>query len=157
MAVTVHALDSNFNMVNELIAFKEVRQQHTGENLAQVYREIISDYKLTGKIGCITVDNASNNDTFIASLLKSGDLRSKEYHVRCFGHVLNLAAQAVLFEIKDKINNLREGIKAIKWNVRLTDTLKELCVKEVIDYKAVILDVVTRWNSTVDMLQLLYI
>lgn len=153
MAVTVHCLDENFKLINELIAFKEVRQQHTGENLAKVYREVIADFGLEGQIGCITVDNAANNDTFIKSLINSKDLSDKEHHVRCFGHVLNLAAQSVLYEIRDKIDNLREGIKVIKWSTKLTDLLREQCSKEVIEYKAVVLDVVTRWNSTVDMLQ----
>jgi len=153
MAITLHSLDDNFEMVNELIAFKEVRQEHTGENLAKVYRDVIAEYGLGGQIGCITLDNAANNNTFISSLVQTGDLSSKECHVRCFGHVLNLAAQAVLHEIRDKIDNLREGIKAIKWSTNFTDLLQEQCAKEVIEYKAIVLDVVTRWNSTVDMLQ----
>lgn len=153
MAVTIHGLDDNFVPHSFLIGFKELRVNHSGENIATCYREIVNDeFNLKGKVGTICTDNAKNNDTFIKCLLDSEDLDSPECHIRCFGHVLNLAAGVVLKEVSDKLTILREAIKKIKWSAILVDRLEKLCLEEKIHYKALILDVATRWNSSVDML-----
>jgi hypothetical protein len=58
------------------------------------------------------MDNASNNDTFVrelASLLKkSKDIawNSERLRFRCFSHILNLAGQATLNEMKDEIDKV---------------------------------------------------
>jgi hypothetical protein len=43
-------------------------------------------------IMAIMVDNAFNNDTFMAP----DWLMSNEHHIRCFAHVLNLVAKGLL-------------------------------------------------------------
>jgi len=56
----------------------------------------------------ITLDNASNNDTFVrklsAKLQEETNIKwnSEDNRFRCFSHVLNLAAQAALYKIKDE-------------------------------------------------------
>jgi hypothetical protein len=50
---------------------KELRGEHSGENLASVLLEVIEDYQIISKIGYIIIDNAENNDTMIARLSTS--------------------------------------------------------------------------------------
>jgi hypothetical protein len=60
----------------------------------------------------ITLDNASNNDTFVRKL--SAKLREEanidwnfeDFRFRCFSHILNLAAQAALDKIKNEIDKV---------------------------------------------------
>ncbi|CAE6441197.1 unnamed protein product [Rhizoctonia solani] len=53
------------------------------------------------KIGCITLDNASNNNTLMQELAQAFESRGiefdeKENWIRCFPHVMNLAVNAIL-------------------------------------------------------------
>jgi hypothetical protein len=52
---------------------------------------------LTSKIGFITLDNASNNDTAINELGERLGVNGPKQRIRCFGHILNLFAKALLF------------------------------------------------------------
>ncbi|PKY60469.1 hypothetical protein RhiirA4_301415, partial [Rhizophagus irregularis] len=53
----------------------------------------------------VTMDNASNNVTFLQAVenelsKKFIDFNSKDKHVRCLAHVMNLAAQQALITLK---------------------------------------------------------
>ena len=100
----------------------------------------------------ITTDNASNKDVFIQELLDKNYLLSPESHIRCFAHVLNLVAQEITSEIRTSIDNLREIIKIIRTSPRILEQFKKICEETNIKYVKPILDVVTRWNSTFEML-----
>jgi nucleoside-diphosphate-sugar epimerase len=52
----------------------------------------------------ITCDNASNNDTMVKELQKLSPYFNKRNRTRCFLHVLNLVAKALMkaFELPDK-------------------------------------------------------
>ena len=105
----------------------------------------------TVKILTITLDNASNNDSFIQSLIPDV-IRGGEYHIRCFAHVANLAAQDALKSIEPVIQQLRMGIKCVRMSTKYLESLEQLCAVNQIPFVKPILDVKTRWNSTFDML-----
>jgi hypothetical protein len=100
----------------------------------------------------VTTDNASNNDTFIRYLLDVDVIADKECHIRCFAHVLNLAAEAALAEIKPEIENLRTLIKAVKHRRIVGEAMSNGCAELNLPYKKPFLNVATRWNSTYEML-----
>lgn len=58
------------------------------------------------------MDNALNNDTFMRELAyllkKNEDIEwdSERLRFRCFSHILNLAGQAALSEMKDEIDKV---------------------------------------------------
>ena len=81
-------------------------------------------------------------------------LSNAEHHIRCFGHVLNLACGDVLNEIFDKIENIRTIAKRIKYSALYLDKLKQDCNQEdpKVEFRKVILDVKVRWNSTLALL-----
>ena len=55
------------------------------------------------KIGFITTDNASNNDTFFRNLGILLEIQNpEEMHVRCACHILNLITQTFLKETPQK-------------------------------------------------------
>lgn len=72
MAVTSHfcKLDGNndLRLETQLLAFRYVTTDHSGASLAKILFDILRDYGITGKVGQITMDNASNNNTFMTSL-----------------------------------------------------------------------------------------
>jgi hypothetical protein len=98
--ITWHYCDENFELQSGLLAFMPFDGSHTGENIAGKFKEALDTFRIRfSQVMAITVDNASNNDTFISSLVRTGVLSNKEAHIRCFAHVLNLAAQDALKEI----------------------------------------------------------
>jgi len=44
---------------------------HTGKSIAEAVYTVLDDYILIKKIGCITIDNASNNVKFFDILLEN--------------------------------------------------------------------------------------
>jgi hypothetical protein len=89
-----------------LLEFELLQGRHTGENLAGYVYDILETYKLKTKLFCITTDNATNNDTLTASLedrLANEDMivfDPSEQHIPCVAHVLNLAVQTFLRNLK---------------------------------------------------------
>ncbi|EFP86205.2 uncharacterized protein PGTG_12161 [Puccinia graminis f. sp. tritici CRL 75-36-700-3] len=71
---------------------------HTGEYLAQTVSLVVEKFGIQDKICGIVSDNASNNKVMVSELKKKKWARFKgETHwIRCFAHVLNLIAQAIL-------------------------------------------------------------
>ena len=113
MAITVHFINEDWHLFSFLLDFIWFQSQHSGTEISNVFKSVIIDFKLKERLLAICADNASNNDTFIQDLLDTGYLKDREGHIRCFGHVLNLAAQDALREIQTSIDSLREGIKSL--------------------------------------------
>ena len=45
-----------------MLALVDIEGEHSGENLARYLQEVVDDWGLSGKLGYIQMDNASNND-----------------------------------------------------------------------------------------------
>ncbi|KAF7372427.1 HAT family dimerization domain-containing protein [Mycena venus] len=120
MAVTTHWLQATLintpagpqyklTLRTDLVGFLRVPGHHDGEHLATAFLYIIDRIDIASKIsrlGWVTLDNASNNDTFMTFLEIEFDkrkipFRKSERHIRCFPHIVNLACKAVLGAITD--------------------------------------------------------
>jgi len=106
LAITAHYADSEFKLYEELLDFFHIPDRHTGRNLAVRLHKILHEYNIHTKLYCITTDNASNNGKMIKILRKL--LRKEDgiewdgprHHVPCFAHVINLAVQSFLKNLK---------------------------------------------------------
>ena len=101
LGAVAHWLDSNYKLQSTVIGMLRFYGQHTGDNQANCFFEIIKPYNIIDKIGYFTLDNASNNGTamqYIARKLHEHDLSFNpiERRFRCFGHVINLVVKAFL-------------------------------------------------------------
>ncbi|CAB4493214.1 unnamed protein product [Rhizophagus irregularis] len=140
-------------------------------NIKEAFLKSLSSYNIESKILGVTTDNASNNITFLQVVedeLSKKFIRfeSKDKHVHCLTHVMNLAAQQALTTLKaiednepsnensggSLIHKLRTLIKKIKASPQQQEKFKAQCKVANISNLNVILDVRTRWNSTHDML-----
>lgn len=102
MAVVAHYIDSNYKVRTRLIALRRLYGHHGGDNQAELLLEIIHEYEIVNEIGYFVTDNAKNNDTAIDIVLKRllprlTDKQRKQRRLRCWGHIMNLAAKAFLF------------------------------------------------------------
>jgi hypothetical protein len=100
MAVTAHWIgrtpEGGLEMKSTLAGFRWVKDKHSGDNIAAHFMDILDELDMTHKIGGITMDNASNNNTAMDSLEQSLTargimFRAKHQRIRCFAHIINLA------------------------------------------------------------------
>ncbi|KEY70678.1 hypothetical protein S7711_10324, partial [Stachybotrys chartarum IBT 7711] len=118
MAVTAHFLDRQGHHQSRLLAFRRQLGCHSGDNLAVTLSQIVREWEIEDRVGTVISDNASSNDNclqhFYGSLdteMTPADVRARR--MRCYGHILNLAARAFLygedfeaFEAESQVFNL---------------------------------------------------
>jgi hypothetical protein len=80
-----------------LLCLPELLRGHTGSEVALLILDSIQSFGISGKIGYITSDNASANDTAMSALSKHiPEWDPVQHRTRCLGHCINLAAQAFM-------------------------------------------------------------
>ncbi|XP_051170278.1 uncharacterized protein LOC127287402 [Leptopilina boulardi] len=79
--------------------------EHAGRDIAAVFYKAINEFNIKEKILGITVDNASSNTTFMWELTFLMDFDHENQHFRCYAHIINLAVQDLLKELKLKASN----------------------------------------------------
>jgi predicted nucleotidyltransferase len=91
--------DSGFSQRDILIAFRNLFGDHTGEALASVTADVLSDYDVAKKLHCFVGDNATNNDeTYSSALnLRLGLSLDGSHRIRCTGHIINLVVKAIIY------------------------------------------------------------
>ena len=115
----------------------------------------LQDWNIESKIFAITLDNASVNDNFVATLQENlvakGQLlrKGKLFHCQCAAHVLNLIVQEGFKAISGATKNIRESVKYVKSSQARKQQFEALVEQVGIPAgKRPPLDIVTRWNST---------
>lgn len=83
-----------------LLGLKEIQGRHTAKTLALVLEATLIEYGIKHRLGYTMSDNASTNDACVEALtliccpkLRTRAMRDRR-RLRCFGHVVNLSAQA---------------------------------------------------------------
>jgi hypothetical protein len=112
-AVIAHFVDEDYSVKTALIGFRDLEGPHTGENIAESVRTVCEEYDIVSKVGCLVLDNAKNNDTCVQALARSwgwGQEQVKQRRLRCFGHIINLVAQA--FALGEKQTDFEVALKA---------------------------------------------
>ncbi|KAJ3510755.1 hypothetical protein NMY22_g15875 [Coprinellus aureogranulatus] len=80
-----------------VLDFIKLTKAHLGVYLAARIAECVQDWGLKDKIMAFVGDNTSNNDTLVQELKELVlSFHGQEHQVRCFAHVLNLVAGAIL-------------------------------------------------------------
>lgn len=138
-----------------LLDFIPMPQSHTGSYLNEKLTELVEFFDIKDKIAAITADGASNNKCSIAlfnSLLSFQNLPQVEF-VCCFCHILNNVVQYATASLCETIEKARTICLAIKRSSNLNRALEEACRRNFVQFKKVLIDVDTRWNSLYLMLQ----
>jgi hypothetical protein len=113
MGVMAYYIDKDWVLQEELIGFENLRSVHSGQALATVVNDLLTNLKLTGRVISITTDNASNNHTMIDeinsyledALENDRFLDGKIQHIPCLSHMLQLAVKALLGTIRLRPTN----------------------------------------------------
>jgi hAT family C-terminal dimerisation region len=106
IAITAHWIDSDFIMHEELLDFTEIPGSHKGIRLADHVYKVLKAFDIQHKLFCITTDNAENNRMMskcLSTLLHNNDgiiWDPIQNHIDCLAHVLNLAVQSFIANLK---------------------------------------------------------
>lgn len=79
------------------LGLPEVSTKHTGPNIAAEILDVIDSYQIQYKISYFTLGNAKNNDTAMEIIGAELGFVGSRRRGRCFGHILNVSAKAILF------------------------------------------------------------
>lgn len=158
MVVTAHFIDKNWQYHRKVISFFKVKG-HKGDDIGKNLQRCLLDWGLE-KVMCVTVDNASSNDSGVSYLrrhmnnAKTSIAEGKYLHMRCAAHIVNLIVQDGLKEVDTSVKRVRAAVKYIKNGTSRLAKFKELAEEEKVDTKAFLhVDICTRWNSTYLMLK----
>ncbi|CAJ0586536.1 unnamed protein product, partial [Mesorhabditis spiculigera] len=153
----VHFVDDNFCRVNELIAVTDTtKKQHTAAGLSEVAKNALERVGLCGQ-RCFgfTTDSARKEAASVKQYFVKQD-NSLGVWNPCICHLLNLIVQAAcaIPEIKTEIDRVRRIMASIRSSSVLRKEFEnaQLAVNLRPPRRAV-LDVKTRWNTTVEMLR----
>ena len=108
LAITAHWTSSNYKAVATLLVIRELNEEHTGENMAEIVYQVAKEYGIVDKLGSFMMDNATNNNRALKELnsLIQNDrgigFDPVETRLRCFGHIMNLVVKDLLYGAKKK-------------------------------------------------------
>lgn len=160
MAITLHFINWNYNLIHFLLAFEELPVPHDGENIAAACMEAFKRFGIQNSMSGGVFDNASNNANAVSILLRSNIIKMEELlHNRCSCHILNLIVQEGLSLLKDELQTLRSLCGQIRTPKQM-DTFLHFVKKQFGDETPThkyspfpAKDCLTRWNSTYNMIK----
>ena len=149
MTVTAHCIDGDWKLQNFVLQTRQISESHTGVNIAAVLDAAVEEWELihNGQDIPIVTDNASNMYTAVKEAKHLGP------HVGCFAHVLNLACQNAL-KVSTVARLLGRVRRIVAFFHRSSIAAALLVQKQKLlqlPQHKLIMDVVTRWNSSYDM------
>ena len=102
LGVVGHWATESGQLVSTTLGFRRFFGSHSGANIAETVIKVLDTYQIASKLGYITTDNATNNDSALVELSKLLALRDIKFkpeimRVRCFGHIINLVVKGFLW------------------------------------------------------------
>lgn len=106
LTVTGHWIDADWNLQEQVLAFREIVGNHSGANTGALLIEILGEYGLVDpdRLGWGTADGSTVCDKAIAVLAKSVDPTgklwvAKERRARCMEHAIHCASRAFVNKV----------------------------------------------------------
>ncbi|KAH0282303.1 hypothetical protein KCU62_g9823, partial [Aureobasidium sp. EXF-3399] len=102
LSITARFIASDGKLSKALLALYKLPSGHAGAERAPLFFDTIVNYGIKQKVGYITSDNATCNDTMMSHLATLSSERLSidrdpiQHRTRCFGHQVNLASQALI-------------------------------------------------------------
>ncbi|KAM9783585.1 E3 SUMO-protein ligase ZBED1-like isoform X3 [Syngnathus typhle] len=148
ITVTCHYIDTAWTLKNYVLQTRVLSDSHTGPNLASVLNEACEEWHIADKNPALVTDNARN-------MTVAGIEAHLSPHIKCFGHTINLATQKGL-KCNDAaclLGRVRRVVSFFHRSTLANAVLKEKQKLLDLPPHKLIQDVITRWNSSFDMVE----
>jgi len=145
MAITIHFINTEFELKSVLLGCHSFNSNHTANNLAQEIEQVLNSWNLYSKITFAVSDNAYNIKNALATLGFK--------NMGCFAHTMNLIVQSALTLEEDLIGKVKTIVTYFRKSTVANNALKTYQINNGIkEPKKLTQDVQTRWNSTYYMI-----
>src|SRR5712671_4472407 len=141
--MTGHWIDANWNLQEQVLAFREIIGDHSGENTGALLIEILGEYGLVNPdmLGWGTANGSTVCDKAIAVLAEHVDPTRKQWvpkerHARCMEHAIHCASWAFVNKVSPTpIRSIKlklamdedDDLRGIEKLVATDDTTNDLC------------------------------
>ncbi|XP_047518984.1 E3 SUMO-protein ligase ZBED1-like [Pieris napi] len=145
ISLTAHFIDEKTQLQSVLLGCTEFHERKTKENLLNFLQTEVLKWGLSNKITAVITDNAAN----ILAAVRSTTWR----HFSCFAHDINLVVFHSLTTIQDELEKVKAIVQYFKHSSYADHKLKAMQAQLELPLLKLKQSVVTRWNSTYDMLE----
>jgi len=152
LSVTSHFVDNEWALNHRVLTLLPVNDRHTGENIAAWLLETTEEFGvLPSKVVAMVHDNGSN-------IVAAAEKIAAQHHlvsVRCAAHTLQLVVNAALkcdSTITDSLAAARHVVEYFKRSALATSLLHEKQQQMSVSEHQLVIEVPTRWNSTLHMI-----
>jgi hypothetical protein len=154
LSVTAHFIDENWKLQRRVFACMPVDERHTGDNISSWLQQTVQAYDLPmHKIVALLHDNGSD---IVAAAKKLENANKPQWaSVRCAAHTLQLVIHAALqcnTTINESLTAARRVVEFFKRSELATTTLHKVQKQMSIKDHQLVMEVSTRWNSTLYMI-----
>ncbi|XP_068653616.1 zinc finger BED domain-containing protein RICESLEEPER 1-like isoform X1 [Aristolochia californica] len=157
--LTAHYLDDDWKLQRRVLNFSVLEDPLVPESIAKTILEKLYDWNIDRKVFSIVMDNSPTNDEIgqelikllapIGSLFMGGDI----FHVHSCAHIVNVLVQDGMEVINEVVHKVRESVKYLKSSPIRQQRFKEVAKQVGASEKSITLDVSSRWNSTLFMIE----
>ncbi|CAB4475133.1 unnamed protein product [Rhizophagus irregularis] len=139
LSISVHWINENWELKCTTLDFCILSGPHTRVNLSNKFLESLEDFGIATKILAVACDNASNMDVMLDKISQSLAKKSitfdpKNQRVRCFAHVINLAAKKLIDNLQVPL--LYEDENSFEEAEDTEDNLKDTIYKVIVKIRA---------------------
>lgn len=156
--LTAHYYGKSETLKSVILEFKKIPHPHDGPSIFQFIKETLKTFKITRKIISLTTDNASNNivavNTLVDELGLDGNFEFGFLKFRCTAHIINLAVNKALTELRISVSAIRNIVLIINSSSKRIQDFQQ--IQQQLGRKTTLKlkeDVTTRWNSTYLMIE----
>ena len=147
LEVTVHFVSPAWILESYVLQTREVREQHTADNIAECIQHIVVEWNLSTMFTGMTTDNARN---IVAAARQLPWLR-----LPCIAHTLQLAVNAGLqiSAVQRVTARCRKLVGHFRHSYVAQNALERTQSRLDLPQHKLVQEVATRWNSVYDMIQ----
>lgn len=149
LGVTCHYIDETWKLKSLILETKKSNQSHNSKHIAELLNDVRSRWGLVDKVVAYVTDNAANVVKAVLDELKAS-------HIRCLAHSLQLSVNKGLDVKMHGMDTLMTKSRKIVGHFHHSTQVEEALhqAQEALQLPTtnLIQDVITRWNSTHNML-----
>ena len=147
ITVTAQLATKDWQLKEFVLTTREMIDSHTTDNLATDFENVLKEWGLIKSNITVTTDNAAN----ISAAMSKCSIRN----IKCMAHTLNLATQKALqvTAVSKVCAKIRKVVSFFRRSTVGGNVLRKSSEQLGLSASRPVIDVSTRWNSTLDMLE----